>query len=90
MQLREWEDIKERLERIAIVLDDLYYSPPEDVNTWEQGVLVIRSEMMMLNRSREDLDLILGQFEENVPEQLPNVGEYYQQVMKQKRGERNE
>jgi len=87
MQFREWEDIKERLERIAIVLDDLYYSPPEDINTWEQGVLVIRSEMMMLNRAREDLDLILGQFEENVPEQLPNVGEYYQQVMKQRRGE---
>ena len=90
MYFREWEDIKERLERIAIVLDDLYYSPPEDVNTWEQGVLVIRSEMMMLNRAREDLDLILGQFEENVPEQLPNVGEYYQQMIKQKRGERNE
>lgn len=87
MYFREWEDIKERLGRIAIVLDDLYYSPPEDVNTWEQGVLVIRSEMMMLGRAQGELDLILGQFEENVPEQLPNVGEVYQDEMRKKRGE---
>ena len=82
MHFREWEDIKERLGRIAIILDDLYYSPPEDVNAWEQGVLIIRSEMMMLHRAQEELNLILGQFEENVPEQLPNAGEYYQRMMR--------
>ena len=82
MYINEWEDIKERLMRIAIILDDLYYSPPEDVNTWEQGMLIIRSEMMMLGRAQEELNLILGQFEEKVPEQLPNAGEYYQRMMR--------